>query len=54
MCINRYCSYTRFSVRMRVVLHCFIVIYQIASCFVLVCALVSYHRNHHASKEIAE
>ena len=43
MCINRYYSYTRFSVRMHVVLYCFIVIYQIASYFVVVCALAGYH-----------
>ena len=46
MCINRYYSYTRFSVRMRVVLDCFVVIYQIASCFVLVCALAGYHSSY--------
>ena len=43
MCINRYYSYTHFSVRMCAVLHCFVVIYQIASCFGLVCALAGYH-----------
>ena len=43
MCINRYHSHTRFCVRMRVVLHCFRCDYQIASCFVLVCALAGYH-----------
>ena len=43
MCIYRYYSYTRFSVSMCVAHYCFVVIYQIASCFVLVRALVGYH-----------
>ena len=37
-------SFTCFSVHMRIVLRCFVVIYLIALCFVLVCALVGYHR----------
>ena len=32
-----------FSACIRIVLYCFVVIYQFTSCFILVCALAGYH-----------